>query len=373
MTRYGEYPYPHYMRHGVYSVTKSMGAAIAMLRLAQKYSDEVFDLKLVEYVEIMTDHNGWNEVTFGDALNMATGIGESPPQRKNPNFAGDEFKPRFYDFIMARSLQEKLDVCFSYPVYSWGPGEVTRYNSINTFLLSAAMDRFFKNQEGPDVHMWDMLHEEVFKSIGIAHLPIMHTVEPNGSRGIPLMFMGLYPTVDDIAKITMLFQNGGQHNGEQILHPIKTGEALYRRGLSGFPTEETYPHGDHAYQLSFRGFPYRTTDGRFFQVPWMAGAGGNTVVVAPNGISGFVLTDANIYVPDSLVQVLETIRPFPGEGIRVDRLLLLPEKIRLLPETRRFAVIIDRGLLIGLILIAVTVTSFIYTVIHKKRIKKEGS
>lgn len=153
MTRYGEYPYPGYMRHGVYSVTKSMGAAIAMLRLAQKYGDEVFDLKLAEYVDISAEHDGWNDVTFGHALNMATGIGESPPQDKNPNFAGDEFKPRFRDFIIARSLQEKLNVCFSYPQYPWGAGEVIRYNSINTFVLAAAMDHFLKSREGPDALM----------------------------------------------------------------------------------------------------------------------------------------------------------------------------------------------------------------------------
>jgi hypothetical protein len=35
MTRYGECPYPRYMRHHVYSVSKSMGNLIAMLRLSR--------------------------------------------------------------------------------------------------------------------------------------------------------------------------------------------------------------------------------------------------------------------------------------------------------------------------------------------------
>lgn len=47
VTRHGEFPYGQDKRHGVFSVTKSMGAAVARLRLAQKYGDELFDLKNV--------------------------------------------------------------------------------------------------------------------------------------------------------------------------------------------------------------------------------------------------------------------------------------------------------------------------------------
>ena len=34
-TRAGPYPYCRHMRHGVFSVTKSLGAAVTLLRLAQ--------------------------------------------------------------------------------------------------------------------------------------------------------------------------------------------------------------------------------------------------------------------------------------------------------------------------------------------------
>ena len=51
-TRYGDYPYCAQMRHGLYSASKSLGAMLGMLRLAQKYGDEVFDLKIKDYVDI---------------------------------------------------------------------------------------------------------------------------------------------------------------------------------------------------------------------------------------------------------------------------------------------------------------------------------
>jgi hypothetical protein len=360
MTRYGEYPYPRHMRHGVYSVTKSMGAAIAMLRLAQKYGDEVFDLRIADYVAVTADHDGWNGVTFGDALNMATGVGETLPQPDNPNFAGDESEPRFSEFIRARSAQDKLATAFSYPNYPWGPGEVARYNSINTFVLSAAMDSFLKSQESPDAHLWDMVSEEVYEPIGVLHLPTMHTVEPDGSRGIPLLFMGLYPTVDDVAKITLLLQDGGWHGGEQLLSAAKLEEALYQHGLVGLPTGYKFTGGDWAYHLSFHSVAYRTRDGRYFQVPFMSGLGGNTVVVAPNGISGFVFTDAYIAEPYIMTQVIEAIRPFPGEGVEVGQFMLMPKGIHALPETRQLLLVFDRVLLVWVILTAAALAFLIY-------------
>ena len=75
-TRFGDYPYCREMRHGVYSATKSLGGALSLLRLAQKYGEAVFDFRIADYLDVTADHDGWDEVTFADALNMATGIGD---------------------------------------------------------------------------------------------------------------------------------------------------------------------------------------------------------------------------------------------------------------------------------------------------------
>jgi CubicO group peptidase (beta-lactamase class C family) len=158
-TRYGPYPYCRQMRHGVFSVTKSLGAAVALLRLAQKYGDAVLDLKIKEYITVTAAHDGWERVTFADALNMATGIGDNAPQRESNDVLADEDTPkmRLQWLRKARTAQEKLDVSFSYGKYPWGPGAVFRYNSINTFVLAAAMDNFLKRQAWPQAHLWDMV------------------------------------------------------------------------------------------------------------------------------------------------------------------------------------------------------------------------
>lgn len=186
-TRFGPYPYCRQMRHGVFSITKSMGAAVALLRLAQKYGDEVLALKIKDYVPVTAAHDGWEQVTFADALNMATGIGDNWPQREPNDIMADENTPKMIQqwSRKARTAKEKLEVSFSYGKYSWGPGEVLRYNSTHTFVLAAAMDSFLKRQAGPQAHLWDMVLAEVFQPIGIFHAPIMHTQERDGGRGIP--------------------------------------------------------------------------------------------------------------------------------------------------------------------------------------------
>jgi len=310
-TRYGNYPYCQYMRHGVMSVTKSMGAAIAILRLAQKYGDRVFDLKIADYVEVTAEHDGWDEVTFGEALNMATGVGENQPQPVEPNVIyGDEDQAKFSNFLRAYSAQDKLDIAFSYKNYPWGPGEIARYNSINTFILSAAMDGFLKSEEGPDADIWDMVVEEVYNPIGICHAPIMRTVEPDGARGLPIFGYGLYPTVDDVAKVAALLHEGGRHEGQQLLHPAKVAQALYQTGTAGFPSGQMNEDGEIRYNLSFWGYPYRSQGGETFIVPYMSGFGGNMVVLNPNGVTTFRFSDAHNYNVDPLVRVADAVEPF---------------------------------------------------------------
>ncbi len=310
-TRYSEYPYRRYMRHGAFSLTKAMGALIALLRLAEKYGDEVFDLNIADYVEVTAAHGGWESVTFADALNMATGVGDYTPERVDPNvMQGDEDQPKFFSFMLASSRQEKIDIAFSYADYPWGPGEVARYNSINTFILSAAMDAFLKRKEGPDADIWDMVLTEVYRPIGIFHAPIMRTIEPDGSKGLPIFGYGLYPNVDDVAKLSILLQNGGRHRGLQILDPERLAEALCRTNVIGLPTGERDEYGEVTYHLAFNALPFRCKDRRIRRIPVSTGFGGNHWVILPNGITTFRFCDANKYGVGSMIDVAEAICPF---------------------------------------------------------------
>ena len=310
-TRYGEYPYCRHMRHAAYSLTKAMGALVALLRLAETYGDDVFALKVADYVPIKADHDGWADVTFADALNMATGVGDNLPERVEPNVMhGDEDQAKFLDFMRADTRKDKLAIAFSYANYPWGPGEVARYNSINTFMLSAAMDGFLKSNQGANADIWEMVRAEVFRPIGIAYAPIMRTLETDGTPGIPCFGYGLYPTVDDMAKLSILLQNNGRHQGRQILHAGRLAEAMFQTDVTGLPTGNSNAYGDFTYHLSFDGLPYKDKDGRTRRIPFSTGFGGNHWVLLPNGIATFRFCDANKYGIDSMVDVAEAICPF---------------------------------------------------------------
>jgi Beta-lactamase len=307
-TRWGPYPYCRQMRHGVFSATKSLGAAVALFRLAQTHGDQVFALKIKDYVTVTAAHDGWEQVTFADALNMATGIGDGSPQR-DPS--SDENSPNMGKWGEARTAKEKLDASFAFGKYPWGPGEVFRYNSSHTVVLGAAMYGFLKRQAGPQAHLWERVAEEVFRPIGLFQAPMLHWPGAEGEPGLPHLSGGFYLTIDDVAKLATLLHNGGRHQGQQLLSAAKLAEALYQTKAMGLPTLLQNWFGVGRYHLSFWSVPYRTATGCVFQIPFASGRGGNVMVLLPNGITAFRFADGGHFDVSAMVLAGEAIYPFP--------------------------------------------------------------
>ena len=314
-TRFGDYPYCREMRHGVYSVTKSLGGALSLLRLAQKYGDAVFDFKIADYLDVTADHDGWDEVTFADALNMATGIGDKALNRgsESYDFHGDRGSMARRRFWYARSAKARLDAVFSAGNYSWNPGEVGSYNGGHTFTLAAAMDALLKRREGPDAHLWDMVAAEVLEPIGVLHAPMMHTREPDGGRGMPIMGWGYFPTVGEMATIAELLHAGGKHQGRQLLSATKLREVFPSPAAPGLPVNWHNDFGEFHYHMSFWYMPFRGKDGCLVWIPEMSGYGGNQVVLMPNGMTGIRLADGGAsrqYDTEGMVRLADDLAPF---------------------------------------------------------------
>lgn len=307
-TRFGPYPFPHQMRHGAFSVTKSAAMALALARLALDLGPDVLEKPIEELLTVTASHSGWAGVTLADALNMATGIGDRSPNSRTDIFA-DENQPKMSNWATAPTLAEKLDVAFDYGDLPWGPGEVFRYNSTHTFVLAAAMDALIKSEFGDDANLMSYLNEYVYQPIGIQHVPMMLTYELNPDDGVPWGAVGLYPTADDIAKIAILLQNEGRYGDDQILHPEVIRRALFRSesmGLRSYWSDNA--DGNSRYQLSFWTYPIQG-DSCFQQVPYMSGYGGNVVALLPNGLTAFRFADAQIYSPRNLIEASLQILP----------------------------------------------------------------
>lgn len=285
----GELPYCDRQRFGVWSATKSTAAATAMLRLAQKYGPEIFEEKVGDYVEVSAEHDGWNDVTFGDVLNMSTGVGFGTTQRA-PNDINDGYlEGNYAAWYEAKSEAAKVAEGFKSPDLPWGPGEVARYRDQDMFLLGVLLDEYLKRKEGSDADLWNMLVEEVYKPIGIHHAPTNRTIEPDGGKGQPMMLYGYYPTLGDLAKIARLYHDRGKHGDEQILHAGKIGEMIYWTHDRGLPTGEKTADGEGRYHMAFWHAPYDSEDGCSLYVPMMRGWGGNLVVLMPGELTGIRL------------------------------------------------------------------------------------
>jgi len=293
-TRHGRYPYPRDMRHGVYSVTKSMAGALALFYFAERYGAEIFDAPIAEYVPALANHPGWQGVTFGHALNMVTGVE-----------ASEEAGHLLNILVLARGAEEAITNIATLGDYPEGPGEQFNYASTNFFVLSYALQHYVRRKEGEEVYYWDLVREHVLAPIGAAHFTLLHTVEADTSRGIPILAYGALPTLDEAAKIALLFSNEGIHNGQQLLHREKAREALGRTAWAGYSTG-----GDvrgMTYRHSFWSTTIRTPECDV-EVVYMLGYGGNYVLILPRGTIVIRFMDEHDYNLSDLVEGVEELK-----------------------------------------------------------------
>ena len=227
-TPYGPYPYPLEMRFGVRSVTKSVFAPLALLRLAQVYGPWVLTLKVGDYVPGLDPK--WRRVRFIDAANMATGFGGTGSTKTHPNDIFDGYLGGDYDaWYTAPSFADKIrQIDATLHPYPWEPGTVMRYRDQDYFLLGAAIEGFLKSVRGPQADLVEMVKTEVLTPIGIHQAPAVRTREAGGRDGLVWCNAGYYPTLDDLAKIALLYQARGAHGGAQILNRELTADLLAR-------------------------------------------------------------------------------------------------------------------------------------------------
>jgi len=293
VTPYGDYPYPLEMRFGVRSITKSIVNPLALLRLAQTYGPWVLTLKVGDYVEGLDPK--WKHVRFLDAMNMASGFGGVGSLKTNPNDGFDGNAEGNYDaWFTAPSHAEKVEaINANLRPYPWEPGTVYRYRDQDLYLLGVGIDNFLKSVRGPQADRWEMVRAEVLMPLGIHHAPLVRTRERNGQRGVAWSSSGYYPTLDELAKIAVLFRDLGAHDGRQLLHRQLTADLLAARDAMRTKTDmsvdrrepDAQSTDEELYKMGFHFVPYvGSRSGRRFFLPEMTGFGENQVILFPNGL-----------------------------------------------------------------------------------------
>lgn len=292
-TRHGTYPYPDQMRHGVYSASKSLTGSLAMFYLAERYGPEVFDEKIADHVPELAGRSEWSGVTFGHALNMATGTKGS-----------DELDYLLYPVMLASSKQDAISNVAGFGGTEYRPGTHFNYSTSNYFVLSLAIQNLVEKREGREVLFWDLLKRDVLEPIGAGSLDVIFTRDPEPEDRIPVLGYGARPTLDEAARIARLIADEGEFEGTQILNRQKIREALGRtsaRGLETWRDEDRYHHG-------FWSRPIDTEDCKVNAV-FMEGFGSNHVVFLPSGAIIFRFMDEFELDMETLVRAVERQAP----------------------------------------------------------------
>jgi len=295
ITRHGPFPYPHEMRHSVYSVTKSLIGALTMFYLAERYGVEIFDALVVDYVPALADHPGWQGVTFSHTLNMVTGT------------EGGEDAAHLYEILVkARTAEESINNIASLGNDSADPGESFNYASTNLFVLSYAMQNYVEKEEGMGISYWNLLRENVLVPIGAEDFILRRTVEKDGSAGLPLLAYGAWPTLDETAKIALLFNQEGNYKGQQLLNREKCREAFGRTTWTGINTGNDY-RGNH-YRHTFWAKDLKANRCKV-DITYMLGYGGNYIWFFPSGAIAIRFMDEYDLDFKNLVKAVEKISP----------------------------------------------------------------
>ncbi|MHC4639581.1 MAG: serine hydrolase domain-containing protein [Planctomycetota bacterium] len=296
-TRHGNYPYPYEMRHGVFSVTKTMVGALSMFYLAQRYGEGIFNERITDYVPVLSEEPGWQGVTFFHAFNMATGT------------RGGDHGETLVPFVWTSTAEEGIKAIKNLGDSAEAPGERFNYASTNTFVLSYAMQKYVEKKEGKGVYYWDLVRENVLKPINAQYLAVQHTEENDGSKGIPVIGWGAFPTVDETAKIAILLLNEGKYKGQQLLHKDKIREALSRTEWTGYENYISWSGNGvpGSYNHSFWSHNV-ITEKCSVKISYMAGHGANYVAFLPSNVILIRFMDEEDRDFDPLVLAVEEIR-----------------------------------------------------------------
>lgn len=287
-TRYGDYPYCDTLAFPSYSTAKTAVAALGLMAVARQYP-EVPALTVPEYAPVPGCRDaGWKGVTFRDLLDMTTGHYDSAA------YMADEYSDKIGQLLDAPTEQGKATFsCDAYPRKA-APGTTWVYHTADTFLLGDELNRFWRSRPGnADADVFrDVLVGRIY---GPLHLSATtHVTRRTGDAAAQAFFgYGMQFDRDDIARLALFIaKDHGRIDGAQVLEPKLLDQALQRVADRRGAVVTSYP--DYRYQLGFwaRDIASLISCPHPVWVPFMSGWGGVSVVMYPNGVVYYNVSDS---------------------------------------------------------------------------------
>ena len=282
-TRHGPYPYCESLVVPSYSLAKSVFAGLGLMRLQQLYPGAK-DARIADYVPACKAAGGWGEVSFDNALDMATGHYASADYMRDEDADTDSATGLF----QAATHADKIAFACSHYPRKAAPGARWVYHTSDTYLLGSAMSALLKAKQGDEADLFDdLLLRDVLAPLRVS--PTAHTTRRSDDAvRQPFVGWGLMWLRDDMAKIGQFLAGNG--HARAVLDPQQLDAALQRvpdnRGNAPLPGFR-YNNGFWAYQI---GNKLPGCKGEVW-VPFLSGYGGLTMLVLPDGSVYYYVSD----------------------------------------------------------------------------------
>ncbi|GAB3031237.1 choice-of-anchor D domain-containing protein [Bowmanella dokdonensis] len=283
-TRQGTYPYCESLVVPSYSAAKSAFAGSVLMRLEQKYPGS-FNRPISNHVTACDSNGNWSDVSFGNALDMATG------NYALAGYMSDEGASHTNGLFLVEDHASKISYSCTQYSRKASPGTQWVYHTSDTYILGTAMNDYLQSLEGTgkDIHT-DILLTEILQPLQVSPTSGYTRRTYDGVQQ-PFTGWGLIWLRDDIAKIGQFFAGSGQ----SLLDPTELNAALQRdpldRGLEPL-SQFKYNNGFWARDVSDN----ITDCNQPPWVPFMSGYGGITVLILPNNSLYYYFSDDDSFV-----------------------------------------------------------------------------
>ena len=278
-SRQGSYPYCGSLVVPSYSTAKSVFAGGALMRLEAKYPG-TFNQSIGNYVSDCNSNGNWNDVTFGNAVDMGTG---------NYGLAGymsDEGASHTNDLFLPEDHASKINYSCTKYSRKATPGSKWVYHTSDTYILGTAMNAYLQGIEGANKDVFtDILLGEVLAPLNVSPTAEF-TRRTYDSVQQPFAGWGLMWLRDDVAKIGSFYASGTQSMLDQAQLDAALQKNAADRGLDPL-TDYKYNNGFWAHEVSNN----MSGCSNPLWIPFMSGYGGITVLILPNNSVYYYFSD----------------------------------------------------------------------------------
>ncbi|HVH33630.1 MAG TPA: choice-of-anchor D domain-containing protein [Tahibacter sp.] len=284
-TRRGTYPYCESLVVPSYSSAKSVFAGLTLMRLEKKYPG-IFNRKIADYVPDCAANGNWGDVTFANALDMATG------NYALAGYMSDEDATHTNNLFLPEDHASKISYACTYYSRKAAPGTKWIYHTSDTYVLGTAMNAYLKGQQGSGADNFvDTLLGDVLMPLGVGRTAEF-TRRTYDAVQQPFTGWGLMWLRDDVAKFGNFLANS---QSQSVLDQAQLDAALQRnpadRGLAPL-TGYRYNNGFWAHEVSANMAGCSSE----LWIPFMSGYGGITVLILPNHSVYYYFSDDDQYV-----------------------------------------------------------------------------